>query len=114
LRQLERERAQKRGGGAIRGESAFLNRDGDLDPKGLEQLIAAGPTPEFEAAAREQFVRLLDLLDKPDLREVVRMRIEGYTVEEIAGELGRNTRSIERKLNLIRSLWSQAERPDGE
>jgi hypothetical protein len=39
--------------------------------------------------------------------------MEGYTKEEIAGRHGCVTRSVERKLRLIRGLWGQEEaRPD--
>ncbi len=113
LRQIERERAQKRGGGAIRGESAFLNADGQFDPKGIEQLIGTGPSPEFEAASEEEFSRLLERIDQPDLREVALLRLDGYSNQEIAERIGRNVRSVERKLNLIRSLVSQTEAVDG-
>jgi DNA-directed RNA polymerase specialized sigma24 family protein len=33
-------------------------------------------------------------------------RLDGYTVEEIAARLGCAPRTVERKLQVIRSLWS--------
>jgi DNA-directed RNA polymerase specialized sigma24 family protein len=33
------------------------------------------------------------------------LKLEGYTNDEIADTLGVVTRTIERKLNLIRQLW---------
>ncbi len=50
---------------------------------------------------------LLDLLRDETLREIAVMRIEGYSVEEIATKLGIGMRSIERKLQLIRTKWSR-------
>lgn len=113
IRQIERERAQKRGGGRVRGESVFVNRDGEVDPSGLEQLIGEGPTPEFEAAAEEQFQALLDRLDQPVLREIALLKLEGRSNQAIADRIERNVRSVERKLKLIRSIWSQAEEENG-
>ncbi len=59
--------------------------------------------PEEEAAAREEFDRLLDVLPD-DLRRVLAMRIEGYSNAEIALEIGRVERTVELKLRTIRSL----------
>jgi hypothetical protein len=36
--------------------------------------------------------------------------MEGDTTEEIAGKLKRSPRSVERKLQLIRSLWEDQKR----
>lgn len=107
LRQIERERALKRGGGAVRGESVFLKADGSFITSGMSQVVAEGPAPDFQVAAEEQFDRLLDYLDQPLLREIALLRLEGHSNEEIAEQIGRNVRTVERKLNLIRSLWSQ-------
>lgn len=109
LRQIERERAQKRGGGAVRGESVFLKPGGQFDPAGIEQFIGFGPTPEFEVLAEDEFSQLLDCIDQPDLREVALLRLDGYSNEEIAKRIGRNVRSVERKLKLIRSLLGSVE-----
>ncbi len=113
IRQVERDRAQKRGGGAVRGESIFLKADGELDPSGLAQFIGEGPTPEFQAAADEEFSRLLEQLDQPALREIALLKLDGHTNQEIADRIGRNVRSVERKLNLIRNLWSDVGDDDG-
>jgi DNA-directed RNA polymerase specialized sigma24 family protein len=34
-------------------------------------------------------------------------KMEGYTVAEIADRLGYVTRTVERKLRLIRAVWAQ-------
>ncbi len=114
LRQMERERALKRGGGAVRGESAFLRPDGSFIGAGMSQVVAEGPTPDFRVAAEEQFNRLLDQLDQPLLRQIALLRLEGHANDEIAEKIGRNVRTVERKLNLIRSLWSQETRDDDQ
>jgi DNA-directed RNA polymerase specialized sigma24 family protein len=35
------------------------------------------------------------------------MRLEGYSNDEIAARLGCVTRTVERKLDLIRKVWSR-------
>ena len=59
--------------------------------------------PDEEAAAREEFARLLDVLPD-DLRRVLVLRIEGYSNAQIAAEIGRVERTVELKLQTIRSL----------
>jgi DNA-directed RNA polymerase specialized sigma24 family protein len=59
--------------------------------------------PEAEAVAREEFDRLLALLPE-DLQRILALRLEGYTVAEIAARLGRVERTVELKLRAIRGL----------
>jgi DNA-directed RNA polymerase specialized sigma24 family protein len=74
----------------------------------LEQVVGAEPDPEFAASVAEDFGRLLDLLDEPLLRKIALKKLEGYTNPEIAQELDWSLRSVERKLAVIRALWSEA------
>jgi DNA-directed RNA polymerase specialized sigma24 family protein len=106
--QVRHERRQKRGGGAVQGESAFLGAavSGNL-PAGLEGVVSREPTPAFAAQVAEELQRLLDRLNDPELRQVALWKMEGYTSEEIAAKLGRVPRTVERKLSVIRGLWSQ-------
>ena len=55
-------------------------------------------------AINEEYQRLLGGL-KPDLQTVARMKLEGYTNREIADQLGRVERTVERKLDRIRRVW---------
>jgi RNA polymerase sigma factor (sigma-70 family) len=71
----------------------------------LSELVSATPAPDFLVALEEQYLRLLDMLRNDQLREISVLRIEGYTVEEIAARIGIGRRAIERKLKLIRSKW---------
>ncbi|MFO0881706.1 MAG: ECF-type sigma factor [Gemmataceae bacterium] len=99
LAHLEREQAAKRGGGAVRGDSVLIH---------VQDLTGPEPTPEFVAGMVEECERLLALLDarEPELRLIAQWKLEGYTNEEIAAKTGRSLATIERKLTLIRSLWS--------
>jgi DNA-directed RNA polymerase specialized sigma24 family protein len=99
---LAYERRQKRGGGQVRGESAF----GDVDEAGIEQIVGDEPDPEFAAQVSEECGRLLGQLDA-ELRVIALGKLEGYTNPEIAARLGCAPATIERRLRLIRSIWSQ-------
>jgi DNA-directed RNA polymerase specialized sigma24 family protein len=55
----------------------------------------------------EECQRLLDLVQDEDLRRVALWKMEGYTNEEIAARLGCVTRSVERKLGVVRRLWTK-------
>ena len=72
---------------------------------GLEQIAGDGPTPEFAAMMAEECQRLLDALDDDSLRQVALSRMEGYTNDEIAAQLGCARRTIARRLELIRKTW---------
>jgi RNA polymerase sigma factor (sigma-70 family) len=71
----------------------------------LEQMDAAGPTPAEAAVLNEALERRLEVLGDSELRQVALWRLEGYTNREIADRLDCTERSIERKLERIRSKW---------
>ena len=89
--------AQKRGSGKV------------LDPSCSEEwfknLADNEPTPDMLAAINEECCRLMAVLD-PTLQKVARMKLEGYTNREIANSIGRVERTVDRKLDCIRQLWS--------
>ena len=87
LRHRTRERAIKRGGGR-RSELA------DYD------VPDHGEAPSA-AASYEEFFTLLD----PTLRTFALLRVLGYSNREVAETLGCSERKVERKLQLIRSIW---------
>jgi DNA-directed RNA polymerase specialized sigma24 family protein len=93
---------QKRGGGEIRGHSAFLDTGGDGDH--FEQI--PDPSPDFAEALCIACSELLISL-KPELRQVAVWKMEGYTNKEIAGKPDCVEESVRRKVMLIRSIWSK-------
>jgi DNA-directed RNA polymerase specialized sigma24 family protein len=107
--QKRRQGGLKRGGGAVRGESVFDDLPGDVD--GLDQVLGDEPTPEWLAMLAEEHRRLLAVLDDDTLRRVALWKMEGFTNEEIADKLGLTCRSIERKLQRIRSRWLDSVTP---
>ena len=98
---------QKRGGGAVRGESVFAGADSS-DAFGIGQVMGEEPTPEVAAMVAEQCEHLLDCLENELLKRVALLKLEGYTNEEIADELDCAPRTVERKLARIRELWNEA------
>jgi RNA polymerase sigma factor (sigma-70 family) len=51
----------------------------------------------------------LDRLGDPALRSIAVWRWEGYSIKEIAAMLGCTVRTVERKLQLIRTIWSEGD-----
>jgi RNA polymerase sigma factor (sigma-70 family) len=103
---VRRQNRQKRGGGAVLGETAFLGKDDEQAD--IEQVIGAEPTPAFAAQVAEECQRLLDQLEDDALRDIAILKMEGFTVDEIAQRLGSTRRTIERRLHIIRKTWEQA------
>jgi DNA-directed RNA polymerase specialized sigma24 family protein len=101
---IQHDRRQKRGGGDVEGESALLGPDGT--GAGFDRIVSTEPAPEFAVQMAEECRQLLDRLGDDELRAVALWRMEDRTVEEIAALLGCVPRTVERKLRLIRDLWS--------
>jgi DNA-directed RNA polymerase specialized sigma24 family protein len=102
------ERRQKRGGGAVVGESALRGPDAsDASGPGIEQIAAQDPTPEFVSQVAEACQVLLDRLGNDVLRSVAVWKLECYTNDEIAAKLECDRRTVERKLRMIRVLWQK-------
>lgn len=103
---------QKRGGGAVRGESAFLGPGTANDSAaGLEKFSGTEPTPEFAAEVAEEYERLLSELKDTELRQIALWKMEGDTNNEIAAKLGCAPATVERRLALIRRTWEKEEGP---
>jgi RNA polymerase sigma factor (sigma-70 family) len=99
--------AARRGGGAVRGDSAFV-APADGAAGGLEAAaVDPEPTPEAAAQLVEDYRRLLDRLGDDEVRSVALWKMAGHSNEEIAARLGCVPRTVERRLNLIRSIWEE-------
>lgn len=97
---------QKRGGTRVQGESALL-ADADEGGQGIAEVLSREPTPHEVAQFADDYHRFLDRLEEPTLRTVALRRLEGDSTREIAEALGVSTKTVERKLQLIRAIWSQ-------
>ena len=103
---LRKHYAQKRGGGGIRGESVFIQSDGNDMDNGIGNILGTEPSPELAAGVAEDCQKLLDMLDDDAQRKIAVMTLEGYSTEEIAKELDCTRRTVERKLQRIREIWN--------
>jgi DNA-directed RNA polymerase specialized sigma24 family protein len=95
------EHRQKRSGGQVPSEET------EAEEPLLAQVIGREPTPEFAVQVAEECQRLLDRLGSTELRAIALWKMEGYTTEEIAAKQDCAPRTIERKLQRIRSLWAK-------
>jgi DNA-directed RNA polymerase specialized sigma24 family protein len=104
-------KAQKRGGGQVRGDSAVAPRASDDSAAGFEGIACGDQTPDLAAQLAEEFQRLLDRLDDPadpHLRDIAVWKMEGYANADIARRLGCSVPTVERRLRLIRTLLREA------
>ena len=76
--------------------------------KGLDAVTGDEPTPEFEAVFTETCDRLMESLDDPMLNRIAMLKFEGHRNTEVAQEIGRTRRTVERKLEEIRRIWVTA------
>jgi DNA-directed RNA polymerase specialized sigma24 family protein len=104
--QVRRQGAEKRGGGRLLGESALVAADA-AEVGGLDRIAGDEPTPELAAIVVDEYRRLRDGLRSEALRQVLDLRLAGYTREEIAKRLGCAERTVKRKLEVIREAWTE-------
>jgi DNA-directed RNA polymerase specialized sigma24 family protein len=110
---IRHETRQKRGGGKLRGESIFRSPgqpSGDNSGQpGIQNVADARCSPAALAELEDECRHLLDILQDETLQTIALLRMEGYSVEEIAARIGSAKRSVERRLNLIRRIWTESE-----
>jgi DNA-directed RNA polymerase specialized sigma24 family protein len=78
----------------------------ELAEGGFDVIGGDEPTPELAAQLAEEYERLMEQLGDSALQRVAIWKLEGYTDNEIAARIGCVTRTVERKLALIRRTWS--------
>jgi DNA-directed RNA polymerase specialized sigma24 family protein len=105
---LRDEGRAKRGGGAVLDEAALadLREVASAEPA-LEQLLSRDPTPAFAVQVADECQRLLDCLGEADLQTIALRKMENYTIEEIAAQLGCVPRTVKRRLQRIRRIWEK-------
>jgi RNA polymerase sigma factor (sigma-70 family) len=105
LRQLKHESRQKRGGAAA-ADLKGTHLAGPDDEVALVQAVGAEPPPDFAAQLADDYRRLLDLLGDETLRQIAVWKMEGYGNHEIAEMLACSRRTVARKMEAIRILWT--------
>jgi DNA-directed RNA polymerase specialized sigma24 family protein len=102
---------QKRNANRLIDDRPFELPDGTEMTSPIEMHADPGPSPELVVEMAEQTQRLLGGLSDPQLRQIAIWKMEGYTNDEIAGGLNCALSTVERRLRLIRDLWSQELNP---
>jgi DNA-directed RNA polymerase specialized sigma24 family protein len=105
--QINREGRKRRGGGRVVGEDALARGGTEGDDPGLDRFVGPVPSPALISQMSEEIRSLFDRLPDETLRLVALLRLEGYANDEIAASLDCALRSVERKLERIRVVWSQ-------
>jgi DNA-directed RNA polymerase specialized sigma24 family protein len=95
---------QKRGSGNVRGDSVFVTKD-EQSRAGFDGVAGGAPMPEFIAQAEEECERLLELLGNDVLKSIAILKMQGFTIDEIATQTGCTKRAVQRKLDIIRTVW---------
>lgn len=101
---------QKRGGGAVRGESGFA----EFGSAGINAIAGNQPPPDVQAEVSESCAQLLDAITDQTMKKIVLLKFQGSTNAEVADELKCTQRTIERKLERVRRIWIEAGLHDGE
>jgi DNA-directed RNA polymerase specialized sigma24 family protein len=85
-------------------------RDRHAELAGVEMQLIAGhePPPDFGPRLVEAIQSLVSALDDESLRLIALRKLEGFTNDDIARELGVATRTVVRKLTRIRQEWEEA------
>ena len=73
----------------------------------LSEIACGRPSPDVLVSFSETLKHLLDCLEDPALTEVALGRLQGMSNDEIAAKQNRSVRTIERRLNVIRSTWTE-------
>jgi RNA polymerase sigma factor (sigma-70 family) len=99
LRQVNFHRAAKRSPMQEAGPAEWSRDD-------LVNLLTREPSPAVTIAFLDQFEHFVSQL-RPQERQILEMRLQGYTNEEIATRLGTYDRHIRRVLERVRAVATQ-------
>jgi DNA-directed RNA polymerase specialized sigma24 family protein len=105
MKQVAYDQCLKRGGTSA--TALGIDTIGADDELALAQLIAPEPTPDFAAQVVEECRRLLSELGDDTLCQVAVWKMEGFSNDEIADKLNCSRRTVARKLDAIRVIWSK-------
>lgn len=108
-RHLRRERAEKRGGGKVRGGvGGPVDSQADASGDWWSDALAVVPAAEFDLLCEERLKSLED-----ELRQFALYRLLGYSTAEIAAMLGCTQRKVQRKIELVRLQWERETTEEG-
>jgi DNA-directed RNA polymerase specialized sigma24 family protein len=104
---LRSEQALKRGQGKVVRESELVDSQSGLFL--LDAIVSHTATAECDMI----FAELLGQLEY-ELQEIALMKLAGFTNEQVRDLLGCSLRSVERRIQLIRSIWGEYVQIDSE
>ena len=99
------QRTGRRGGGRVRGESAFMTHE-DFGRNGGIQNIADPCVAALEDGIESLHKELIDAFSRDGLRQIAELTLEGNSPAEIASQLGVSASTVYRKLSLIQQHWA--------
>jgi DNA-directed RNA polymerase specialized sigma24 family protein len=100
------ERRVKRGGSGVHASTTPSPQTNPEEEAHFSQMIGKEPDPQVSLQLAEDCQHLLDGISDTILRAIALWKMEGFTTEEIAAKLGCTTRTVERKLQIIRRHWN--------
>jgi len=112
INRREREHAQKRGGGKVRGDSIWTQA-GDNNIFHEQPDTRQNKTPDAQVELLETTDWLFQQLEDDKTREVARLLLEGYRINDIAEKLNCVRRTIERRIVYIRKMWGEVLNNEG-
>ncbi len=105
--QMKREAREKRGGGRVHGHSISELTDLEIptnSPQAFDNFVGVQPTPDSVAAIDELIQHSLARLPDEEHRQMLLLKLEGYTHDEIAEVLKIAPRTVERRMHRVREL----------
>lgn len=104
------DRRQKRDIGRSHGEAIFAqSTNSDIESSPSSKFICREPSPDFVVEFSETCDTLFNQLDDSRLQQTLRLRLEGYTINEIADRMSSSRRTVQRSMELIRRRWQELE-----
>ncbi len=83
---------------------------GENDHEMLMQVLDVEPTPDTIVAFMDQLEHFLGQLE-PEQRQILELRLQGYSTDEIARQIGSYDRKIRRVLERIRGIAENEQAP---
>lgn len=110
--QIRREHRDKRGGGRVHGHSISELTDLNIpanSPQVFDNFVGEQPTPDSIAAIDDLIQKSLAQLPAEEHRQMLLLKLEGYTHAEIAEQLSIAPRTVERRMHRVRELLGEAD-----
>lgn len=102
--QFRFEHQQRRNANKTLAESNLPAND-DSQISLLQSLASNEPTPAFAAEVADMSEYLLQQLPDPELKQIVHLKLQGHTNDDIADLMNITRRTVQRKLERIRRIW---------